>query len=61
MQDIVPFGKEDGQPARLSGIFHPAGNDFAIARATKSNVSIFGMDFAYEGRSAFAAPFSWAN
>jgi hypothetical protein len=60
VQEIVPFGKEDGQPARLTGIFHPAGNDFAIARATKSKLSAFGMDFAYEGRSAFAAPFSWA-
>jgi hypothetical protein len=60
VQEIVPFGKEDGQPARLSGIFHPAGDDFAIARATKSSVSAFGMDFAFEGRSAFASPFAWA-
>jgi hypothetical protein len=60
VQEIVPFGKEDGQPARLTGIFHPAGTDFAIARATKSNLNVFGMEFSYEGRSAFAAPFSWA-
>ena len=60
VQEIVPFGKEDGQPARLTGIFHPAGDDFAIARATKSSLSAFGMDFSYEGRSAFASPFSWA-
>jgi hypothetical protein len=58
--EIVPFGKEDGQPARLVGIFHPAGDDFAIARATKSRVSAFGMQFAYEGRSAFASPFAWS-
>ena len=60
VQEIVPFGKEDGTPARLSGIFHPAGDDFAIARATKSNVSAFGLDHSFEGRSAFASPFSWA-
>jgi hypothetical protein len=59
--EVVPFGKEDGQPARLVGIFHPAGDDFAIAKATKSNVSAFGIDFAYEGRSAFASPFAWAG
>ena len=58
--EVVPFGKEDGQSARLVGIFHPAGDDFAIAKATKSNVSAFGLDFAYEGRSGFASPFAWA-
>ena len=61
VQEIVPFGKEDGTPARLTGIFHPAGNDFAVAKATKSSLSAFGMDFAYEGRSAFASPFAWAG
>ena len=61
VQEIVPFGKEDGKPARLSGIFHPAGDDFAIARATKSSLSAFGIDFAFEGRSAFASPFAWAG
>jgi hypothetical protein len=60
VQEIVPFGKENGQPARLVGIFHPAGDDLAIARATKSRISAFGIDFAFEGGSAFANPFSWA-
>lgn len=61
VQEIVPFGKENGEPARLSGIFHPAGDDFAVARATKSKVSAFGIDFAFEGRSAFASPFAWTG
>jgi hypothetical protein len=60
VQEVVPFGKENGEPARLVGIFHPAGDDFAIAKATKSSVSAFGIDFAFEGGSAFASPFSWA-
>src|SRR5687768_18601855 len=60
VQEIVPFGKENGEPARLSGIFHPAGEDLTIAKATESHVSAFGIDFAFEGRSAFANPFSWA-
>lgn len=60
VQELVPFGKEDGQPARLSGIFHPAGDDFAVAKATKSSLSAFGMDFAAVGKSGFAAPFSWS-
>jgi hypothetical protein len=60
VREIVPFGKENGEPARLVGIFHPAGDDFAIAQATKSSLSAFGLDFGYEGRSGFASPFSWA-
>jgi hypothetical protein len=60
VQELVPFGKEDGVPARLVGVFHPAGEDLTVARATKSSVSAFGIDIAFEGRSAFANPFSWA-
>ena len=60
VQEIVPFGKEDGEPARLTGIFHPAGDDFAIAKSTESSMSAFGIDFSHEGRSGFAAPFAWS-
>ena len=60
VREVVSFGREDGKPARLTSIFHPAGEDLTIARATESHVSAFGMDFAFEGRSAFANPFSWA-
>jgi hypothetical protein len=60
VEEIVPFGKENGEPVKLSGIFHPAGDEFTIAKATKSNVSAFGIDIAFEGRSGFASPFSWA-
>jgi hypothetical protein len=60
VQEIVSFGKEDGVPARLVGVFHPAGSDLTIARATTSHVSAFGIDFAFEGGSGFANPFSWA-
>ena len=60
VQEVVSFGKEDGEPARLAGIFHPAGTDLTIARSTESHVSAFGIDFAFEGGSAFANPFAWA-
>ena len=60
VQEVVSFGKEDGVPARLVGVFHPAGSDLTIAKATTSHVSAFGIDFAFEGGSAFANPFSWA-
>jgi hypothetical protein len=61
VQEIVSFGKEGGEPARLTNIFHPAGEDLTVAKATKSHISAFGIDFAFEGRSAFANPFVWAG
>ena len=60
VQEVVPFGKEDGEPARLVGIFHPAGDDFAIAKSSKSQTSAFGIDFSHLGKSGFSSPFSWA-
>jgi len=58
IQDIVPFGIETGEPARLQGIFHPVGSELTIARATRSNISAFGVEF--EGGSAFSHAFHWA-
>ncbi len=59
VEDIVPFGVQTGEPARLTGIFHPAGSELTIARATRSRISGFGVE--YEGRSAFSSSsFSWA-
>jgi hypothetical protein len=59
IEDVVPFGVESGQPARLSGIFHPAGSELTIARATRSSIDAFGI--AYEGRSGFSTShFEWA-
>ena len=31
IEDVVPFGVESGEPARLTGIFHPAGSELTIA------------------------------
>jgi len=60
VQDVVPFGKENGEPVRFEGAFHPASDTLTIARSTESQFSAFGMDFAHEGKSAFSSPFSWA-
>jgi hypothetical protein len=58
VEDVVPVGVESGEPARLSGVFHPAGSELTIAKATRSSIDAFGI--AYEGKSGFSAPFSWA-
>jgi hypothetical protein len=59
IEDVVPFGVENGQPARLVGIFHPAGPELTIAHATRSRIDAFGI--SYEGKSAFSrSEFNWA-
>jgi hypothetical protein len=59
VEDIVPFGVETGEPARLTGIFHPAGSELTVSHATRSNISAFGIE--YEGKAGFSnSGFSWA-
>jgi len=59
IEDIVPFGVESGEPARLVGIFHPAGSELTVARATRSKIDAFGI--SYEGKAAFSrSEFAWA-
>ena len=33
VEDVVPFGVETGKPARITGIFNPAGSELTIAKA----------------------------
>jgi hypothetical protein len=59
IEDVVSFGVESGKPARLVGIFHPAGSELTISKATRSRINAFGIE--YEGKSGFSlSQFSWA-
>jgi hypothetical protein len=59
IEEIVPFGAQSDEPAKLTGIFHPAGSELAIAHATRSKIDAFGIN--YQGDSAFSTSrFSWA-
>jgi hypothetical protein len=59
IEDVVSFGVESGEPARLTGIFHPVGSELTIAKATRSRINAFGIE--YEAGAAFSsANFSWA-
>jgi hypothetical protein len=59
IEDIVPFGIETGEPARLAGLFHPVAPELTIAEARRSKINAFGIEF--EGKSALStAEFSWA-
>ena len=59
VEDIVPFGKEDGQPVRFDGMFHPAGANLTMAEARRSRIDAFGI--RYEGKTGLStSEFSWA-
>ncbi len=58
VKDIVPFGVETGEPARLTGVFHPVASELTAAEATRSKISAFGIE--YEGKTGLSSPFSWA-
>jgi hypothetical protein len=59
IEDIVPFGVETGEPARLTGIFHPVGSTLTAAEAKRSKISAFGIE--YEGKTGLStSEFSWA-
>jgi hypothetical protein len=58
VEDIVPFGIESGEPAKLTGVFHPVGSELTAAEATRSKIDAFGIQ--YEGKTGLSAPFSWA-
>lgn len=60
IEDIVSFGVETGEPARLVGIFHPVGSELTIAKAGDSQVDAFGMQPALAGQSGFSSAFAWS-
>ena len=59
IEDLVPFGVDTGEPAKLTGIFHPAGSTLTVAHATRSQIDAFGI--RYHGKSGFSSDhFAWA-
>ena len=61
IEDFVPPQLlPDGDVEMLTGMFHPANSTLTIAKANRSRVSAFGLDFANEGKNGHSAPFSWS-
>ena len=59
VEDIVPFGKEDGKAVRFQGMFHPVASDLTMAEARRSRIDAFGI--RYEGKTGLSSSdFSWA-
>lgn len=61
VQDVVPFGVQSGEPARLAGIFHPVGSDLTIAKSAEdSALDAFGITFGGGAKAGFSHKFAWA-
>jgi hypothetical protein len=61
VQDVVSFGVENGQPAQLTGIFHPVGSELTIAKSDEnSGIEAFGFTAGGGGKAGFSHSFSWA-
>ncbi|MBA2324562.1 MAG: DUF1326 domain-containing protein [Pseudonocardiales bacterium] len=60
VEDVVPFGVENGTPARLTDIFHPANSELTIGKG-RSRVGVLGLDWNLGGTSGFSAPFAWSG
>jgi hypothetical protein len=59
IEDIVPFGKENGEPVKFDGMFHPVASDLTMAKAKRTNIDAFGI--SYEGKTGLStSEFSWA-
>ncbi|HLX33076.1 MAG TPA: DUF1326 domain-containing protein [Gaiellaceae bacterium] len=59
IEDIVPFGVEDGHTVRFDGAFHPVAPDLTMAEAKRSKIDAFGIE--YEGKTGVShASFAWA-
>ena len=62
VDDVVPFGVETGEPARLAGIFHPANTEMNVAKSAEdSRLTAFGIEFDIAGKSGFSTKFAWSG
>jgi hypothetical protein len=61
IEDFVPPQLlPDGDVEMLTGVFHPANSTLTVAKANRSRVSIFGLDFENDGKNGHSAPFAWS-
>jgi hypothetical protein len=59
VEDVVPFGSQSGEPARVARVAHPVNTELNVSKATRSKITVFGLDLAHEGKSGLSTAFSW--
>ncbi len=60
IEDFVSPRSQTGEVTRLTGLGHPVSSTLSVARATKSRVKAFGLEFSNEGKNGHSAPFAWS-
>jgi hypothetical protein len=59
IEDVVPFGRDDGRAIRFDGMGHPVAPDLTMAEAKRSQIDAFGIQ--YEGKTGLSkSGFAWA-
>lgn len=61
IEDFVPPQSTTGEVSKITGVYHPANSTLTIAKATRSQVTAFGLEFSNVGKNGHAAPFSWTG
>ncbi len=61
IEDFVPPQTPEGEPSKITGVFHPANSTLTMAQATASRVRAFGLEFSNVGKNGHSAPFSWSG
>lgn len=57
IEDYVPEGGES--VVMLDQLLNPVNTRLTVARATRSRVNAFGLEFAQDGKNGHSGPFSW--
>ncbi len=60
IDDVVPFGVENGPPVRLVDVFHPAGTELTVGKG-RSRVGVLGLEWNQQGTSGFSSSFAWSG
>ncbi len=62
IEDFVPPQTPGGEVSKVTGVylFHQANSTLTIARAERSRVKAFGMEWDNSGKNGHWAPFSWS-
>lgn len=60
IEDFVPPGSPTGEVSMLTGMLHPVTSTMTIAKATRSEVNAFGLEFSGNGKNGHSAPFAWS-
>ena len=60
VEDVVALGSDGNEPAKLTGIAHPANSTLNLVKGHTSTINLFGLELSHDGKTAVSGNFSWA-